>query len=182
MAVSIEPQGICEDSLKYSVAYSAPRIFSTRSLSSRPPIQICEPFGSSTKWSVLSQRTRSAGKHSLSTFGMVSAQMLVLAWLNRKRKIACRLPGALIARWMMARTSRNVLPEREPPRSMMLRAGPASRRLASRCLGVRRAVTWPACETDQRGMRRWSRHRPTTCRCRPRPTSSHERAPEVHRR
>ena len=30
--------------------------------------------------------------------------MLVLAWLKRKRNIACRLPGALMARWMMEPT------------------------------------------------------------------------------
>ena len=42
-------RGFCEASLRNTVAYSRPRIFSTRSLSSRPPTAMREPFVSSKK-------------------------------------------------------------------------------------------------------------------------------------
>lgn len=70
----------------------------------------------------------------------MSDQTLVLAWLNRNRKMTCRLSGAFKARWMIARTRMNVFPEREPPRSMMFEADEARSRLASTCFGVSRTA------------------------------------------
>src|SRR6185295_15515197 len=51
--------------------------------------------------------------------------------------IACREPGADRARSTMARTIRNVLPDRLPPRSRIWVERLPSTALASRCFGVR---------------------------------------------
>jgi hypothetical protein len=75
--------------------------------------------------------------------GSVSDRTDVFAWLNRNLTMTCREPGAFIARWSIARQRTNVFPDRDPPRGMMLRAGPARRRVASRCFSVNRATSMP---------------------------------------
>lgn len=75
-------------------------------MSSSPPNQICEPLGSSAYQSVRSSRYVTFGNAVRMTVGNVSWTIEFLTWLNRKRRTACRLPGALRARMTMLRVSR----------------------------------------------------------------------------
>ena len=113
-----------------------PRIFSVRSLSSNPANQISDPFSNLANQSDLFSSYLTPGKHRLMTLGKVSKTMEFLTALNRNRTIACRLFGALIALVQTALVSRNVLPLRLPPNSMICVASPANSSLASSCLGV----------------------------------------------
>ena len=97
-------------SFSRTVAYSLPSTFSLRSLSSGPPNQISESFGSVAYQSLLFSSYLTCGKHNAMTLGNVSSTMDCLTWLNRNRSTACRLFAALIALMQMPRTSRNVLP------------------------------------------------------------------------
>jgi len=136
MAVSRDAFAICEHSLKYRVTCSWPKIFSVRSLSSSPPSQISDPFGSITNQSVLSILYATSGKHNCMTLGSVSIPIDIFTELKRYRNIACLDPCAVNARIIIALTIRNVFPLRLPPNSIMLVAGPASIALASTCLSV----------------------------------------------
>jgi hypothetical protein len=128
--------GICEHSLSAMVANSMPRIFSVRSLSSSPPNHSCAPFSNVANQSVLSSLNATPGNASRITLGNVSSTTDDLIELNRKRNIACRLLGAFSARITRLRTTRNVLPEREPPTSRMCLAPLAKTACASCCLAV----------------------------------------------
>src|SRR5512137_2404980 len=93
----LEPHGICDASLSITVAYSWPRIFSVRSLSSRPPNHTSLPLGRVAYQSVLLIGALTFGKHSSITLGNVSRQIDCFTALNRKRSTACLDPLALIA-------------------------------------------------------------------------------------
>src|ERR1700761_5257023 len=117
---------IWEHSFKKISAYSEPRIFSVRSLSSRPPNHSSEPPGNCTNESDLFSSYLTSGKHSFMTFGNVSITLDCFTWQYRKRSVTPREPGAFSRRIILARMMRKVLPDRLPPASIMCVAGDAS--------------------------------------------------------
>ena len=58
------------------------------------------------------------------TFGKVSKMTEDLTWLNRNRRTTCLLLGARVALIINALSATKVLPDLEPPTSMMCLASP----------------------------------------------------------
>jgi hypothetical protein len=71
-----------------------------------------------------------------STFGSVSIPTAFLALAQYFRMTAWRLPGERKALATSEQHKRKLFPEREPPNSMICRAGEASNFIASRWSGV----------------------------------------------